>query len=280
MRKDMLTTVNGLEFNYVHHGVGPTLVLLHAFPLNYRMWEPQITGLNDMCHVLALDMRGFGASEATDGDFTIENLADDLHALMQHLGHERFVLGGSSMGGYVAMAYAERYPEDLMGLALIATRATADTPEKREERLKTAASVSAFTPATLAKTMAPTMFAPEYSKERPNGLLSAVRAWISGTPPLTIAGAQRAMANRPDRTQVLAGFQEPVLVIAGEQDQIMPPDAADQMVEVLPYATLVRVPNAGHLPNMEQPEIVNQALRQFMKQFTPKPAAHTPSRQT
>lgn len=267
MRSDMLTTVKGLEFNYVHHGVGPTLVLLHGYPLNWRMWEPQVTGLNDVCHVLAMDLRGFGASQSTDGDFSIADLADDVHALVHHLGHDRFVLGGCSMGGYVAMAYAARYPEDLRGLVLVATHLGADTPEKRAERLKTAENANAFTPAAVAKTMTPLMVSPETAKQRPE-LLATISAWMAGTPPLTIAGALRAMADRPDRTETLRSYTGPALVVAGDQDQAMPPDAADKLMAALPHATRVRVPGAGHLINLERPEVVNAALRTFMGQFT------------
>lgn len=266
MLSAMLTVAKGLDFNYVSHGVGPTLVLLHAFPLNLRMWDEQIKGLADSCHVLAIDLRGFGASQTSDGEYTLADLADDVHALLQHLGHERVVLGGCSMGGYISLAYARRYPEHLRGLVLIDTRASADTPEGRENRLRQASEVDARGTAALSRAFPPTAISPESAQARPE-LLERMRTWIADTDPRTVAGAQRAMAARPDSHDLLPKLDIPVLVVVGEQDTITPPAESEKMVAALPDAHLVRIPGAGHLTPLEKPELVNEAVREFMRRF-------------
>jgi pimeloyl-ACP methyl ester carboxylesterase len=266
MLADMLTTAKGLEFNYVSHGVGPTLVLLHAFPLNLRMWNAQIAALADSCHVLALDLPGFGASQTTDGDFTLDDLADDVHALLQRLGHDRIVLGGCSMGGYIALAYARRYRRHLRGLVLVDTRATADSEEGRQKRLTQAAEVEMRGTKSLSKAFPPSALAPSTTKAHPE-MIDLLRTWIAEADPMAVAGAQRAMAARPDSSDLLATLDIPTLVIVGEQDALTPPAEADKMAAALPQAQLVRISGAGHLSPLEQPEAVNQAIKTFMRRF-------------
>lgn len=262
----MRTTVDGLEFTYRSHGTGPTLVLLHAFPLNMRMFEPQVAALADHMHVVTVDFRGFGASQLTSGDFSLEDLADDVHALMSKLGHAHFVLGGVSMGGYVALAYLRRHPETLRGLILANTRAGADTDEARQRRFKAVSEVTTRGTAGLAASFPQTALAPG-SVETRRDLVGQLHDWIAEANPMAVIGAQLAMANRPDSTAALAGIAVPTLVIAGEDDGVTPPEEARRMAEAIPGATIATIPGAGHLSNMEQPEAFNEAVRAFMAQF-------------
>ncbi|MFP5504256.1 MAG: alpha/beta fold hydrolase [Candidatus Sericytochromatia bacterium] len=262
----MRTTVNGLEFTYRSHGTGPTLVLLHAFPLNMRMFEAQVAALADHMHVVTIDFRGFGASQLTSGDFSLEELADDVHALMAKLGHAHFVLGGVSMGGYVALAYLRRHPETLRGLILANTRAGADTEEARQRRFKAVSEITSMGTGGLAATFPQTALAPG-SVEARQDLVGQLHAWIAEANPMAVIGAQLAMANRPDSTALLPGIALPTLVIAGEQDGVTPPEEARRMAEAIPGATIATIPGAGHLSNMEQPEAFNEAVRAFMAQF-------------
>src|SRR4051794_16879198 len=108
--------VNGVTFAYSESGQGNALVLLHGFPLDRRLWEDQVVNLSADCRVIAPDQRGFGDTRS-DAPFTIESLADDLHMLLDEVGLP-CVLGGLSMGGYVALAFARKCPTDLIGLVL------------------------------------------------------------------------------------------------------------------------------------------------------------------
>ena len=128
-------SVSGTTLDYEEQGTGMPLVLLHGFPLDSRIWREQLAALSDRFHVIAPDLRGFGQSKSSD-TFTMESLADDVHALLADLQALPCILGGLSMGGYVALAYAKKYPTDLRGLVLIDTKAEGDTAEGKAGREK------------------------------------------------------------------------------------------------------------------------------------------------
>jgi 3-oxoadipate enol-lactonase len=268
MEADMLTRARGLEFSYVAHGKGPTLVLLHAFPLSKAMWEPQIRALADDCHVVAIDLRGFGASQVTDGVFSLDDMADDVHAVITKLGHDQIVLGGLSMGGYIAFAYMRRHPATVRGLVLADTRPGVDTPEALEKRQAMIKDVLANGTRAVARSFPRAAVSTATAEGHPE-LLERMRVWIQDTAPTSIAGAQRALATRADSTATLSAIRVPTLVIVGEEDAITPPSEAEAMAAAIPGAQLVRIPGAGHLANLEQPEAFNAAVRTFMRQFTP-----------
>lgn len=266
MESDMRTSVHGLEFNYVSHGVGPTLVLLHAFPLNMRMWEPQIKVLADVCHVVAMDLRGFGSSQRTDGDFTLEDLARDVQALLFKLGHQRVVICGLSMGGYIALQYAKLFPDEVRGLVLADTRAGADTAEARDKRMAMVEEVSTRGVRGVAQTFPANVVSKRTAETQP-AVMEQLKTWIADTDPSTIAGAQRAMAARSDSIEFLSEIRVPTLVIVGEEDGVTPPAESERMAQLIHGATLVTIPGAGHLSNLENPEAFNRAISSFMAQF-------------
>lgn len=239
--------------------MGPTLALLHAFPFSSEMWEPQLAGLEDVARVVAIDMRGFGGTPVA-GPYTLEDLARDVAEVMDALGHERFVLGGLSMGGYVALAFERLFGHRLQGLVLADTKAAADTPAAREHRYHVAAEVEAEGVASLTATMPNTLLAPVASSD----VRERVRAWIERANPRAVALAQRAMAERPDSTERLPRLTLPTLVVVGEADALTPPEEAERMAALLPDTRLVRIPHAGHLSNVENPAAFNAAVRAFL----------------
>jgi pimeloyl-ACP methyl ester carboxylesterase len=259
----MRTRANGLEFAYRIHGHGPTLVLLHAFPFNQRMWDAQIEALSDRCQVITIDLRGFGSSQTVDGVFTLDELAEDVHQLLHTLGYGHVVLGGLSMGGYVALAYARRFGAHLRGLVLADTKAGADQPAAREKRLAMIARLRAGQLSKIAKEIPPAQLAAGAAP----ALVETLEDWIAETNPDAIIGAQRAMAERPDSTPFLGQIAVPTLVLVGELDPTTPVSEARIMAERIPNATLVTIPGAGHLSNMEQPEAFNRAVGEFMARF-------------
>jgi pimeloyl-ACP methyl ester carboxylesterase len=241
-------------------------VLLHAFPFNQDMWEPQLEGLSDVAHVITLDLPGFGASQTTDGDYSLETMAEIVHDFVRHLGHERVVLGGLSMGGYIALAYARKYPGHLQGLILANTRAGADTPEARQRRLDQVKEINEEGLRGLAQSMPHKVLTSATAVKRP-ALLKELSGHIAASNVMAVTGALEAMANRPDSTDVLPAIHVPTLVIAGEGDDLTPPTVAQAMVDHLPKGKLVTLPGAGHLSNMEAPEAFNAAVADFMRQF-------------
>jgi pimeloyl-ACP methyl ester carboxylesterase len=255
-------TVNGATLNYQEAGTGTPLVLLHGFPLDSRTWREQVAALSDRCRVIAPDLRGFGQSKSNDA-FTMESLADDVHALLADLEALPCVLGGLSMGGYVALAYAKKYPADLRGLALIDTKAEADTPQGKEARQTMIELARSQGSKAVAEQMMPKMLASDADKSRPQ-VKRELDQVMNAQTPLTIEHALAAMRDRPDFTEDLPSIAVPTLVIVGEHDAITPPAGAEAMSRAIRNSTYVLIRGSGHMSPMEQPQQITDALRRFM----------------
>jgi len=254
-------TVNGATLNYQEQGSGTPLVLLHGFPLDSRIWREQVAGLSDRFRVIAPDLRGFGQSKSNDA-FTMESLADDVHALLGDLGAWPAIVGGLSMGGYVMLAYAKKYPTDLRGLMLIDTKAEGDTPEGKEGRQKMIELARSQGAKAVADQMMPKMLAPDADKSRPQ-VKRELDQIMQGQTPLTIEHALSAMRDRSDSVANLPSIATPTLVIVGEHDAITPPAGAEKMSKAIPHATYALIRGAGHMSPMEQPQQVTDAIRRF-----------------
>lgn len=255
-------SIDGTDICYTDRGSGMPLVLLHGFPLDSRMWDAQVNELSSRWRVIAPDHRGFGRSRS-DQPFTIESLADDAHALLSELKALPCVLAGLSMGGYVALAYAKKYPTDLRGLILIDTKAEGDSSEAKEGRQKMIDSARTGGSKVVADQMMPKMLADETPKARPHQA-QALRQMMEACPPRTIEHALLAMRDRPDRTTDLPSIPVPTLILVGDHDRITPPDVAESMRAKIPRAQLTIIKGAGHMSPMEQPAQVNQAITRFL----------------
>ncbi|MEA2736406.1 MAG: hypothetical protein QOE14_2857 [Humisphaera sp.] len=244
-------------------GAGVPIVLLHGFPLDSRVWRAQRDALSDKQRVITPDLRGFGRSSSADA-FTMESIADDIHALLKEIGALPAILGGLSMGGYAALAYAKKYPADLKGLLLIDTRAEADTAQGREGRQKMIDAVRAKGSSAAAEAMMPKMLAPDTPAKSPD-VARELRTIMESQPPLTIENALIALRDRPDYCKDLASIPVPTLILVGESDAITPPAMAETLNKNIPKSKLVIVKNAGHMSPMEQPGQVNDAIRNFVQ---------------
>lgn len=240
------------------------LLLIHGFPLNASCWNEQVTGLADVANVIAPDLRGFGSDGREVPEvMTMEAYAEDLKALLDERNIERAVLCGLSMGGYIAMAFLERWPERVQGLILANTRAGADDAEAREGREQTAKQALEKGMDVLARGMAPKLISPTARKERPE-LYQALVAVIATNSAKATAAAARGMAQREDRSEWLRTQPVPALVITSEGDELMALETSEAMAEALPNGRLVVIPQAGHLSNVERPQEFNRAVRDFL----------------
>jgi 3-oxoadipate enol-lactonase len=245
-------------------GSGTPMLLIHGFPLNRQMWQPQLQPLADAGYrVIAPDLRGFGASEATDTGYSMDGFADDMVALMDALDIERAVVCGMSMGGYVLMNMLERYPQRVTAACFIATRSTTDDETGRARRTAMAADAERLGANPIIKMFAELLFAPETSQHSPE-LIARATVWMRETNPRALAGALIGMRDRKDYTPLLPNFKLPSLVIAGAEDRAAPLEAAQLIAEGLPDAELKVIEHAGHMLNMEQPEQFNALLIQFL----------------
>ncbi|MFD4654941.1 alpha/beta fold hydrolase [Kitasatospora sp. NPDC058444] len=246
-------------------GTGTPLVLLHAFPLNASMWSSQLDTLpgltGDDARVLAPDQRGFGGTGLGADEPSLDLVADDLALLLDAAGIERAVVGGLSMGGYVALAFARRHPDRLSGLLLANTRATADTDAARANRERVAAAVTARDSVRLLldEKVAAGQLGPDSQH-----LVERVEAMVAAAPPAAVAWAQRAMAARPDAMDVLAALRVPTAIVAGALDALVAPEEAELMLRARPDAELTVLPGVGHLSALEAPEAFDAVVRALL----------------
>lgn len=261
--------VRGFEMAYEDTGGnGVPLLLIHGFPLDHALWSAQIKHLADVARVIAPDLRGFGESApSVPGDaVTMDTYADDLRALLDALGIKSAAIAGLSMGGYIAFAFYRKHAARVRALILANTKAGADSPEGKKARDDNATLAREKGVAEIAERMLPKMLTPKTIAEKID-VANTVRTMMSRQPVDGVVSALMAMRDRPDSTPTLAQISVPTLIITGAEDNLISPKESELMRDALrvPGARLVVIPGAAHLSNVEQPEMFNQAVREFLK---------------
>jgi 3-oxoadipate enol-lactonase len=255
-------TINGAAIHYDERGSGPRVVLLHGFPLSSRIWSHQLENLSREFRVIAPDFRGFGQSPPA-GPFSIESLADDIHALLAAIGAVPCALGGLSMGGYVAFAFAKKYPNELRSLILVDTRSEADTADGKAARNKMIEQLRAGGPKVVADLMLPKMLTEATIKTNPR-LTAEVRSIMQTCPAQTIEQALIALRDREDYSSFLPSIAVPTLILVGDADPITPPSMAQILHKAIPRSKLKIISNAAHLTSTERPSEVTEAIQSFL----------------
>jgi pimeloyl-ACP methyl ester carboxylesterase len=248
-------------------GPGPVVVLLHGFPFDNTMWESQQATVGSEYRILSPDLRGHGRSVAPDEPvYPVDALADDVLETLDAMGIEGpVVLGGQSMGGYVALSIADRFPTRLRALMLFDTRSGADTPEAARVREDLAREVEAAgTAEPVVRSMIPKLFSPT-TRQRRADLISRIGDRMLATPARAVAATLRGLATRPDRTGCLSRILVPTLVVCGVDDAITPLEQSRGLASAIPNARLVEIPDAGHLAPLENPAPVNLAILEFLR---------------
>lgn len=239
----------------------PILVLLHPFPFDSDFWQPQVDALASSSTVMTIDLPGFGMSESLPGEPSLDRWADAVaEEIDTAFGEIPIVLGGLSMGGYVALRFAARHPHRLEALVLADTRAEADPPEARALRDKTIQNVEADGLEPLIEQLLPGLIAPESPPE----VWEQARTIAGRQTPAAVAAALAAMRDRPDSAAVLEDLSVPVLVVVGEKDERTPRPLAEDMARAARSSWLVTIPGAGHLASLETPEVFNAVLKGFL----------------
>jgi pimeloyl-ACP methyl ester carboxylesterase len=254
-----MTSTPTLATYPLRDGAGVPLVLLHAFPLDHRMWVATAAALPEGVRTIAVDLPGQGHSDLGSLPASLDDAAEAVYRTLRDQGEGNAVVAGLSMGGYVALALAERHPGFVHGIGLVDTKSTADTDEARANRLRIADAVVAGQTIDPVMTMPAKLLGPTSILERRH-LFPTVEAWIRAQSPAGVAWAQRAMAARPDRTHVLQEYDGPVAVVVGAEDKVTPLGEAEHMVHAARDAALTVVPNAGHISAVEEPATVARAL--------------------
>jgi pimeloyl-ACP methyl ester carboxylesterase len=240
------------------------VVLLHAFPLSRAMWAPQIAALQDCYRLITPDLRGFSGSAGFTDTPSLDRMADDVAQLLDDLQvRERIVLGGLSMGGYTALAFARQHADRLRGLILADTKAEADDAEGKANRDRLIAFAGQHSAGDVLEQMLPKLLAPATMAQRPE-VVASLRQIAARQTSAGIIGALQAMRERPDSGPSLAAIAVPTLVIVGEQDILTPPPLSESLAARIRGAKLVHIAGAGHLANLEKPDEFNAAVRAFL----------------
>lgn len=244
------------------------VLLIHAFPLGAAMWEGQVKALPDGWRLIAPDVRGFGGStiDEPDEEPRIDDYAKDAIDLLRELEIASAVIGGMSMGGYVAMAILRRQPGVATAVILADTRMTPDTPEGRANRRSMLAVVDREGPSGVSRDMLPRLLGKTTLAQRPT-VEPLVRRLIKQQSPAALRGAIQRMMERPDSQAVLEQLAVPTLIIVGDEDVITPVEDSRRLQAVIPGSELVVLPETGHLANLERPDLFNDALRALLSRL-------------
>jgi 3-oxoadipate enol-lactonase len=248
--------VNNITLTYEKLGSGAPLMLIHGYPLDHTIWAEVADLLKDKFTLILPDLRGFGQSTTLETPYTMADMADDLADLLDHLGIEKVALAGHSMGGYVCLAFAKKYPQRVSGLGLVASQAAADTLERKAGRYQTADEVSQKGIGIVVERMTPKLSADARVQ-------AFVRPLIERQQPSAVIGALKAMAEREDLLTHLSSASFPVVLIHGDADVLIPIDRAREIKSALPPARLIELQGIGHMPMMELAAKTADGLRQL-----------------
>jgi pimeloyl-ACP methyl ester carboxylesterase len=242
-----------------------TLVLLHAFPLDSRMYDAFRAGLPESIDLRTPDFAGFGGRRLPSEEPSLDVLADDVAGWLDAQGLSGpLVLGGTSMGGYVTMALLRRHPGRVRALLLMDTKASSDDDAGRAGRIAMAQRLDTErTPEVLFEAFVPKLTGVT-TKRRRRDVEGQVRSWVESAPPASAAWAQRAMAKRPASFDTLRECGLPGLVVVGEEDELSPPSDADAMAREWRQGEVVTIAEAGHLAVVERPDVVAQVVTDYL----------------
>ncbi|WP_414944631.1 alpha/beta fold hydrolase [Amycolatopsis sp. cmx-11-32] len=258
--------LDGITVAYDDLGTGLPVVLVHGHPFNRSMWRPQAERFSQEGYrVITADLRGYGETTVVPGKTGLDVFAADIARLADHLGIERFVLGGLSMGGQIVMEFHRTYPERVLGLLLADTSPQEETEEGKRVRNETADRVLAEGIGWYADEVLTKMVSPENVRTMPD-VAAHVRRMMRTTPPEGAAAALRGRAERPDYRESLKKVAVPSLVVVGAEDEFTPVSDAELMRDLIPGSTLAVIEGAAHMPNLEREAEFDAVFARFLKE--------------
>jgi pimeloyl-ACP methyl ester carboxylesterase len=243
------------------------ILFVHGFPFDHRMWRHQLAGLARW-QCIAPNLRGARGGEVPNATsaYTMSTYADDLVTLLDRAQIRQAVVCGLSMGGYIIFELWRRHPHRVRAAILCNTKVAADSPEAKRGRDALAAKAQREGAPAVAAELVPKLLARETQQQRPD-VVREVTEMIEQQPVVGIVGALHALRERPDSTPLLSRVQMPVLVVAGDDDQIAPAEGMKKMAEAIPGAEFTLIRGAGHLAPLEQPRDVSAAVATFLEKL-------------
>ena len=259
----MKKIINDLSVYLSGNNESKTILFVHGFPFDHSMWQTQVDEFIKDYKCVTYDIRGLGESPAGDGQFTMESFVDDLERILYELKLNKPILCGLSMGGYISLRALERIQENISAAILCDTRSEADN---NEGKLKRAAGIKRINKeglAPFAKDFITNCFGDDFKQNRKESLQNIIEK-SSQFNPVGVKGCLLAMLSRSDTTMNLGKINIQTLLICGEHDTLTPPPVMKEMFHKINKAEFVEIPKAGHMTPIENPQVVNKAIRDFL----------------
>jgi len=239
------------------------LLLIHGFPFDHRMWKPQLEFFSERYRVIAPDLQGFGKSPSENDAIFMDHYAEDLKGVIDELKCGPVHLCGFSMGGYVAMRFIDMYPDLCHSLTLINTRAEADDNNVKFKRFQQCKQIQGDKFQNYAEGHLKAVFMGKTLHNNAD-VTNQVREIVLSQDPSSVCKGLLAMAARMDSLENLKKVKVPTLVVAGEEDSIIPLQYSKRMQEAIPGAKVVVIPESAHMVNLENPNMFNSELSSFL----------------
>lgn len=251
----------GGNIRYKVAGQGPAIVLIHGFMENARIWRPFLERLSSKFRVIRINLPGHGKSDILAPEHSMELMADAVHAVLEQEKIPKAMLVGHSMGGYVSLAFAEKYPARLSALVMFSSSCFADTAEKQSDRDRSVAAVEAHKMKYITSVI-PNLFFERSGVKASKRIYKLVKI-AAKQPKEGIVAALRGMKNRPDRSDVLRNLKCPLLILAGHDDFLIPLERSEEMAKLNPKAQFVVLDDCGHVGFIEQKKASLRAIQEF-----------------
>ena len=259
----MQRTINGLNIFLDGDDKKPPIIFVHGFPFDHFMWDGQVKALGGDYYCIRYDIRGLGSSPAGDGQFTMEMFVDDLEKIIEELKLTKPILCGLSMGGYISLRAIERIQEKFSALILCDTKSAADDNEGRLKRASAIKQINFGEFNGFIESFVTNCFGEKFVREN-NAEYKKVISRSKKNNPSGVKGCLLAMACRTDTTSYLSKIKIPTLVVCGSEDKLTPPSAMKLMADQIPNSKFITVEGAGHMIPIENPQLVNKLIKDFL----------------
>lgn len=256
--------VNNCQVSYRREGAGKAVVLLHGFGEDHKVFDDLIVGLSSEYLVIAPDIPGSGNSEYQPQLKSLTDIAEIINSIAEHECLDKITVIGHSMGGYIALAYAEKYPEKIEKLGLFHSTALPDSEEKKQGREKSIQFIEKSGSERFLKEMIPGLFGKETAENNPELIQQTFEQYKTFNPEALIQ-YYRLMMARPDRTDVLKHAKFPFLLILGEQDSLIPLEKGLELAKLAAFTQVEIFTQSGHMGMLEEPEKAIRVVKEFLQ---------------
>ncbi|MFD1166370.1 alpha/beta fold hydrolase [Sphingobacterium daejeonense] len=240
-----------------------TIIFLHGFPFNKKMWREQLESLEDNVTGIAIDIRGHGNTTKGHGFFSVDVFAKDLGVFMRKLEIDKAVLCGISMGGYIALRAYQLFPEKISGLILADTHSKPDDNAGKQKRFDAIQAVLQYGRRPYAIGFTGNVFSKKSIENKPDAV-ELIKSSIRRNSIESICSTLLALASRTDTTEVLSKINVPTLIVRGKEDKITPAELMEELNKNIKGSKYIEMADCGHLPNLENPEDFNLHMNKLL----------------